>query len=122
MKDKFNYYDFIANIIPGIIFFWLLSMAGVSFLQASNGFEETLIFIVLSYVTGLIIQFLAKNIIERIAKFLFWDNRFYSEICLLKGSGRIHEDIRNNVIQISENIFNFSKAATSQLEGDFVSG
>jgi hypothetical protein len=122
MKDKFAYYDYIANIIPGIICLWLLQLFEISILDAQNIVAESILYIVVAYVIGLVIQFFAKYIIEFIVKSIYWDNAFYSEICLLKGAKRIPEDLRNTIIVAAKIKFNISEDSIAALNHDFVFG
>jgi hypothetical protein len=109
MKDKFNYYDFIANIIPGMFLVWIInSLVGYNFLFG-NVITDSLIFIVLSYILGLMIQFFSKYLIESLVKFIFWKNCFFSEISLIKSSKMLNETLRNQVNNYAVNKLGIKK-------------
>ncbi|MFZ5517394.1 MAG: hypothetical protein ACOY90_12185 [Candidatus Zhuqueibacterota bacterium] len=67
MVSRFSLYDFIAVVIPGILFLW-----GVSFISNSadipftGGLAETSVLVALGYVTGLILQGISQGLTEKI--------------------------------------------------------
>ncbi|VVB98834.1 Uncharacterised protein [uncultured archaeon] len=114
MQDKFSYYDFIANIIPGILILWGLNFASMTsrLLQkatTNNIATDTLTFIVLAYILGLAIQFLAKNSIEILLKHIFWKDTFFSELYLIKEANLCFESTREKILEYATNKFGYSK-------------
>ncbi len=90
--NKFNLYDFIAVIIPGIFFLWCLNI----FLSVSSSslkiplegdLTKVTILIVLGYITGLLLQGISQGVTEPILKFL-WGG-FPSEKLLLDDDKRL---------------------------------
>ena len=77
MIAKFNLYDFIANLVPGLTFLWVLErlgkLAGWDLsIPMSGQLGETSVFIALSYVTGVMLQALAGSITEKQILIPFW--------------------------------------------------
>lgn len=102
MQDKFSYYDFIANIVPAIFLWWGLTLLPffdtAKILKNQGEIEKTAVFIVLVYVFGLAVQYLAKNIIEWMVKRLFWYGKFYSEIFWIKAYGKTKGNSRVSLL------------------------
>src|SRR5437867_1365907 len=70
MIAKFNLYDFIANLIPGLVFLWCVGlMAGLASwhlpLDFSGGLAETSILVALGYVVGLMLQAVSERVVQR---------------------------------------------------------
>jgi len=113
MKDKFTYYDFIANIIPSVFLWWGLSF--LPFIKTAPYFstgaivEQSIVFIVVIYVFGLAIQFLAKYSIEPLIKKCFWHNNFFSQIYLIKAYGKIAEAERTKLLALIRNILGYNE-------------
>jgi hypothetical protein len=67
MISRFSVYDFIAAVIPGILFLW-----GISFISGSDkipftgGLAETSVLVTLGYVTGLVLQGISQGLTEKI--------------------------------------------------------
>ena len=60
MIARFNLYDFIANLIPGVCFLWCSSIMASSVghhvpLDFSGGLAETSIIVTVGYVVGLML-------------------------------------------------------------------
>lgn len=73
MIAKFNLYDFIANLIPGLVFLWCISLMAALVgahlpLDFSGGLAETSILTALGYVAGLMLQAVSERFVQR--KFL----------------------------------------------------
>jgi hypothetical protein len=69
MIARFDFYDFIANLIPGLVFLWCVQLlAGLVGwrlpLNFTSGLAETSILIALSYITGLLLQGLSQGVVE----------------------------------------------------------
>lgn len=70
MVSKFNLYDFIGNLIPGLVFLWCIGlMAGLLGihmpLDFSGGLAETSILVALGYVAGLMLQAVSERFVQR---------------------------------------------------------
>lgn len=70
MIAKFNFYDFIANLIPGLVFLWCIGLmaelVGAHLpLDFSGGLAETSILIALGYVVGLMLQAVSERFVQR---------------------------------------------------------
>ena len=62
MIARFSFYDLIAAVIPGILFLWGVSMfSGSINIPLTGGLAETSVLVALGYVTGLILQGIAKD-------------------------------------------------------------
>lgn len=121
MSDKFSYYDFIANIVPSVFLLWGLSITPIRdaiHLNMDGAFTEGIVFLVLAYVIGLVIQALAKVTIEPLMKRVFWDGRFFSQVCLLKSAGHIKEPLHSTVIRWAEEHAGVTGEMVKKLEGD----
>jgi hypothetical protein len=73
MLAKFNLYDFIANLIPGLVFLWCISLIAALLgahlpIDLSGGLAETSILVALGYVAGLLLQAASERFVQR--KFL----------------------------------------------------
>jgi hypothetical protein len=70
MIPRFDLYDFIANLIPGLVFVWcvqvLAGLAGWHLpLDFAGGLAETSILVALGYITGLLLQGLSQVLVEK---------------------------------------------------------
>jgi hypothetical protein len=77
MVAKFNLYDFIANLIPGLFFLWcsglMATLLGTHLpLDFSGGLAETSILIALGYVTGLMLQAASERFVQRNVLLPMW--------------------------------------------------
>lgn len=123
MSDKFSYYDFIANIVPSVFLLWGLSITpirDVVQLNVDGAFTEGILFLVLAYVLGLVLQSLAKVTIEPLVKRVFWKGFFFSQVCLLKSSNHIKEPLRTTVLQWAEQQGGISDELLKNLDGESV--
>lgn len=123
MQDKFSYYDFIANIIPGVFLWWGLTL--LPFFDKSKVFkgqsdiENSVVFIVLAYIFGVAIQFLAKHIIERaIINWKFWGGRLYSDVCWQDKYCKMTSGTRKKILDIISTLFNYSREELETLKED----
>jgi hypothetical protein len=107
MKDKFSYYDFLANIIPGLLLAWILSSTFQGFLFG-NIVTGTFIFLVLAYILGLAIQFFSKYTIEWLIKVFFWSSSLYSSIILIKEAKIISDEKRSRLLGLVKNKFHYN--------------
>jgi len=103
MITKFGLYDFIAGVIPGILFLWGISLLSGCVdipLTVTGGLTETTILIALAYVSGLILQGLSQGITERIL-LKIWGG-FPSARLLLQEDKQLSEEYKNKIKQIVE--------------------
>lgn len=107
MKEKFTYYDFLANIIPGFFLVWALNSISDKFIFG-NVVTESLMFIILAYVLGLIIQYFSKYSIESLVKWLSWKGTFFSNIFLIKDAKKCTELARKRYLDIVKSRFGFN--------------
>lgn len=118
MTDKFSQYDFVANIIPGIFSLFLFSkfFQEISILVFDNVLADSLVFIVVAYVVGLLIQFVSQPLVEVPLKFIFWRGFFYSEICLIKSSKILSEFTRDIILKFAAKSLKVSRKKINVLE------
>jgi uncharacterized membrane protein YraQ (UPF0718 family) len=88
--SKLAYSDVFSTLLPGITFLWALPTIGpirrgitIGSALTGNIIIDFIVFLVLSYVLGHVLQFLAKYAAEPMLKKLFWKGRFLSEIFLI---------------------------------------
>ena len=75
METRFSYYDFIANIVPAGFLLWSLYVFGIvpNLNLPDSEIVWGFLFLILVYVLWLIIQYVAKQLIENwILKGFFW--------------------------------------------------
>jgi len=70
MIARFDLYDFVANLIPGLVFLWCVELlAGLVGwrlpLDFTGGLVETSILIAVGYITGLLLQGVSQGIVEK---------------------------------------------------------
>ncbi len=87
MIARFDLYDFVANLIPGLVFLWCVQVLAALFswtlpLDFTGGLAETSILLVLGYITGLLLQGLSQGIVEKRILLPLWRG-FPSERWLL---------------------------------------
>ncbi len=102
MIGKFNLYDFIAVVIPGMLSLWAISFfseqVGLKInIPFSGGITETSVLIGLSYVTGLLLQGLSQGITEKALLWL-WDG-FPSAKWLLPEDTRLSTEYKQRIFQ-----------------------
>lgn len=98
---EFSYFDYLVNFVPGGIFLMGLSFAlGIEIMEllTSNQILGAILFLIVAYFTGHILQFFAEKIIQKLIKVIFWKNRFFSEIVLLKPLKKINNELFENVL------------------------
>lgn len=106
---NFSYYDTISNLIPGCIFLWGISFfgplnteSGILSILTGNDIVDVVLFLVVAFFVGHIIQFFSKKIVEPMIKKIFWDGHFYSELVLLKPMKKIEPELYENVINYAK--------------------
>jgi hypothetical protein len=114
--DKLTYYDLLANLLPGVIFLWAVSVLGpigdgdILLLLTSNTIIDSILFISLSYVVGHLIQFLSKYTVEPFIKWTFWNGHFFSDIFLIGALKKCSEVELKKYISFAEIKLGFSLA------------
>jgi len=104
MIAKFNLYDFIANLVPGLTFLWAFERLGKlggwdSPFPMSGQLAETSVLIVLSYVTGLMLQALAERITEKKVLLRLWGG-FPSARWLLPDDTKFSSAFKQRVLDL----------------------
>lgn len=103
MIARFSLYDFIAAVIPGILFIWVIStisnVVGITFsIPLTGELAETSVLIALAYVTGLLLQGISQGLTEKIL-LKIWGG-FPSARWLLPDDSRLSKDYKNKIRQI----------------------
>ncbi len=112
--DKFTYYDTVADLIPGILSVWAISVLGpfeeinYSMFLTENQIIDAVLFISICFTIGHIIKFLSKYFIEPLLKLLFWKGKFFSEIYLINSLEYCPEIELKNILSFTKNKFKFS--------------
>lgn len=104
MIAKFNFYDFIANLVPGLTFLWALERLGKlvgwdSPFPMSGQLAETSILVVLTYVAGIMLQAIAERITEKKILFRLWEG-FPSARWLLPGNTRFSPAFKQRILDL----------------------
>jgi hypothetical protein len=112
----FSYYDTLSNLIPGCIFLWGLSFfgplangTGLLIFLTGNEIVDTVLFLIVAYFVGHVLQFFSKLIIEPLIKKTFWEGHFFSEIFLLGPMKKIEPELLVNVINYAEKNLNLPR-------------
>jgi hypothetical protein len=105
MVARFSLYDFIAVVIPGILFIWAISLfsdsIGIAFyIPLAGGIAETSVLIALAYVTGLILQGISQGVTEKVL-IKIWGG-FPSARWLLPDDTRFEKGYKDKIKQIVE--------------------
>ena len=101
MTSKFSLYDFIAAIVPGILFLWVISLFSRSInIPLTGGLAETSVLVALGYVTGLILQGISQGVTERIL-LKVWGG-FPSARWLLPDDNKLSKEYKSKIKQIVE--------------------
>ncbi len=117
MSDKFSYYDFISNIVPGFYLAWALNNAfNIQNFLFGNVVTESLTLIILVYILGQIIQFISKFTIEPLIKIIYWKGTFFSNIFMIKEANLCPEIIKKRYLNIISKKFNYKKEDLKILE------
>jgi hypothetical protein len=77
MIARFDLYDFVANLIPGLVFLWCVQLlAGLVGwhlpFNLTGGLAETSILVALGYVTGLLLQGFSQLVVEKHIMLRLW--------------------------------------------------
>ncbi len=108
MIARFNLYDFITAVIPGVLFIWAVSLVAHYFdlalnIPLSGNLTETSVLIVLAYVIGLLLQGISQGVTERILLKLW--NGFPSARWLLSEDNYLSKDYKKRILEIVNNRF-----------------
>lgn len=114
--SKLAYSDVFSTLLPGITFLWALPTIGplrrgitIDSTLTGNIIISFIVFIVLSYVLGHILQFLAKYATEPVLKKLFWKGRFLSEIFLIGAYRQCGKEELLRYVNLAESELGFQK-------------
>lgn len=105
MLTRFGLYDFVAAIIPGLLFIWAVSFLSNTLnisinIPLTGDLAETSVLIALSYVTGLLLQGISQGITEKI---LLWHwGGFPSERWLLESDTFFSKEYKSKIRNIVE--------------------
>jgi hypothetical protein len=119
--DKLTYYDTLANLLPGVVFLWAISVLGpitgdkLPILLTSNTIIDSILFIAVGYVVGHLIQFLSRYSIEPFIKWAFWNGYFFSDIYLVSAFKKCSEVELRKYMTFAEKKLGFSVADLSSL-------
>ncbi len=120
---KLTFYDALSNLLPGIVFLWALPAMGPvrsgvgigSRLTGGNILIDLIVFLVLSYVLGLVLQFLSDYSTEPLLKKIFWKGHLFSEIFLIAAYRLCTKEELSRHIHAAESILGFQKEDLSVL-------
>ena len=104
MIPRFDLYDFIANLIPGLVFLWCVeALAGLMGwhlpLDFAGGLAETSILVALGYITGLLLQGLSQGLVEKRILKPLWKG-FPSERWLLPDDEHFSADYKERLLSL----------------------
>ena len=104
MITRFDLYDFVANLIPGMVFLWcvqeLVGLVGWHLpLDFAGGLAETSILVALSYITGLLLQGLSQELVEKHILKPLWKG-FPSERWLLHNDDHFSADYKKRLLSL----------------------
>jgi hypothetical protein len=104
MISRFDLYDFIADLIPGLVFLWCLqALVGLMGwhlpLDFAGGLAETSILLALGYIVGLLFQGLAQGFVEKHILKRLWKG-FPSERWLLPEDEHFSEDYKKRLLSL----------------------
>ncbi len=110
MIARFDLYDFVANLIPGLVFLWCVQVLAGLFgwtlpLDFTGGLAETSILIALGYITGLLLQGISQAIVEQHILKPLWRG-FPSERWLLPEDGHLSTDYKSRLLALIRERFN----------------
>jgi len=101
---RFDIYDIIADVIPGLVFLWCLqSLAGLMGLHLpldfAGGLAETSVLVALGYITGLLLQGLSQGLVEKHILKPLWKG-FPSERWLLPDDNHFSADYKKRLLSL----------------------
>jgi hypothetical protein len=104
MIPRFDLYDFMANLIPGLVFLWCVQVLAGLFgwtlpLNFTGGLAETTILIAQGYITGLLLQGLSQCLVERCILKPLWGG-FPSERWLLSDDDHLSALYKERLLEL----------------------
>ncbi|MFB3887219.1 MAG: hypothetical protein ACE144_18495 [Thermodesulfobacteriota bacterium] len=113
---RFTFYSALSNLLPGVIFLWALPAIGplrsgitLGSRLTGNLLIDLIVFLVLTYVLGLILQFLSELAMEPLLKNIFWKGNFFSNIFLIGAYRLCTKEELSSHIRFAENNLGFQK-------------
>ena len=112
MIARFNFYDFIANLVPGLFFLWcasvMLAMIGCRVpLDFTGGLAETSIIVTVGYVAGLMLQAVSEQFVQRKILLPMWGG-FPSSRWLLPDDPQFSKSYKKNLLALIAKRFDVS--------------
>lgn len=112
MIARFDLYDFVANLIPGLVFLWCAQRLAALFgwplpLDFTGGLAETSILIALGYITGILLQGLSHEVVEKRILKPLWGG-FPSERWLLPDDGHFSKAYKARLLEQIGKLFGVS--------------
>jgi hypothetical protein len=121
METQLSYYDLLANVIPGVFVLWAVGNvlpAGTirETISGDNLVADSIVFLVLAFILGQVIQWLAKFTIEAVVKRVFWHRMFPSDLFLVKGAGWCRESERADYLRLAKDKVGIDRHEISRLQ------
>ncbi len=112
MIARLDLYDFVANLIPGMVFLWCVQVLTGLFgwtlpLDFTGGLAETSILIALGYITGLLLQGLSQSVVEKRILKPLWGG-FPSERWLLADDNHFSAAYKTRLLNLIRDRFGVS--------------
>lgn len=112
MMARFDLYDFLTNLLPGLVFLWCCEMLAGLFgwtlpLDFTGGLAETSILLAIGYITGLLLQSLSQGLVERRILKPLWGG-FPSERWLLPDEDHFSADYKKRLLELIRERFKVS--------------
>lgn len=103
------------------MFLWVVSVAGKGspFLERiglGNVIADALVFIILAFVVGHLVQSISAKFLEGLLKRIYWSGSFVSEQCLIRGNPFFESFKRERYLQIAKDNFGFKAEDLGTLE------
>jgi len=121
MEMQLSYYDLLANVIPGVFVLWAVGNVlppGIlkEALLGENLVSDSIVFLVLAFILGQVIQWLAKFTIEPVVKRIFWHRAFPSDLFLIKGAGWCRESERADYLRLAKDKVGIDRREIGRLQ------
>jgi uncharacterized membrane protein YraQ (UPF0718 family) len=120
--NKLTYYDTLSDLLPGVIFLWALPTIGPvrsgitkGSVLTGNTVIDLIVFVVLSYILGHVLQFLSKYSMEPLLKKIFWKGQFFSDIFLIGAYRLCAKEELLRYVNFAESELGFQKEDLSVL-------
>lgn len=120
--SKSTYHDVFSNLLPGITFLWALATIGpvrsgmaIGSMLTGNTLIDFIVFIVLSYVLGHVLQFLSEYSVEPLVKKFFWKGQFFSDIFLIGAYRLCTKEELQRCVNFAESKLGFQREDLSVL-------